>query len=110
MACGSRLGSSSHEWLKRAITEYIEEEYGHEQWILNDIAAAGGNPAEAAASKPHITTQAMVAYAYHQVDRKTRWAFLAWCMCLRVPVRHWPRWLPRKSKPIWPCPILLSHI
>lgn len=68
MACGSRLGSS-HEWLKRAITEYIEEEYGHEQWILNDIAAAGGNPKEAAAAKPHVTTQAMVAYAYHQVDR-----------------------------------------
>lgn len=68
MACGSRL-SSSHEWLKRAITEYIEEEYGHEQWILNDIAAAGGNPKEVAAAKPHITTQAMVAYAYHQIDR-----------------------------------------
>lgn len=68
MACGSRLGAS-HEWLKRAITEYIEEEYGHEQWILNDIAAAGGNPKEVAASQPHVTTQAMVAYAYHQVDR-----------------------------------------
>ena len=69
MACGSRLGSS-HEWLKRAITEYIDEEYGHEQWILNDIAAAGGNPAEVVQYKPHVTTQAMVAYAYHQIDRK----------------------------------------
>lgn len=69
MACGSRL-ESTHEWLKRAITEYIEEEYGHEQWILNDIAAAGGNPSDVVAAKPHITTQAMVAYAYHQVDRK----------------------------------------
>ncbi|HEX4855588.1 MAG TPA: iron-containing redox enzyme family protein [Limnobacter sp.] len=69
MACGSRLGSS-HEWLKNAITEYIEEEYGHEQWILNDITAAGGDAAAVAQSTPHITTQAMVACAYHQVDRK----------------------------------------
>lgn len=69
MACGSRL-DARHEWLKKAITEYIDEEYGHEQWILNDIHAAGGDSAAVAASTPHITTQAMVAYAYHQIDRK----------------------------------------
>jgi pyrroloquinoline quinone (PQQ) biosynthesis protein C len=69
MACGSRL-DSRHEWLKKAVTEYIDEEYGHEQWILNDILEAGGNPEAVAASKPHVTTEAMVAYAYHQVDRK----------------------------------------
>jgi hypothetical protein len=23
--------------------EYIEDEYGHEQWVLNDIAACGGD-------------------------------------------------------------------
>ncbi|HEX4843765.1 MAG TPA: iron-containing redox enzyme family protein [Limnobacter sp.] len=68
MACGSRLGNE-HEWLKKAITEYIEEEYGHEQWILNDIEAAGGNAALAARTPAHTSTQAMVAYAYHQIDR-----------------------------------------
>ena len=69
MACGSRL-DARHEWLKKAIAEYIDEEYGHEQWILNDIKAAGGDPVAVANAQPHITTQAMVAYAYHQVDRK----------------------------------------
>lgn len=69
MACGSRL-DARHEWLKKAIAEYIDEEYGHEQWILNDIKAAGGDPVAVANTQPHITTQAMVAYAYHQVDRK----------------------------------------
>ena len=69
MACGSRL-DARHEWLKKAIAEYIDEEYGHEQWILNDIKAAGGDPVAVANSQPHISTQAMVAYAYHQVDRK----------------------------------------
>lgn len=69
MACGSRLGPE-HEWLKKAIVEYVEEEYGHEQWILNDIEAAGGDAKAAASSKPGIATQAMVAYAYHQIDRR----------------------------------------
>ncbi|MCQ8897709.1 iron-containing redox enzyme family protein [Limnobacter humi] len=69
MACGSRLGSG-HEFLKKAIAEYIEEEYGHEQWILDDIAAAGGNPEQVKNSQPHISTAAMVAYAYHQIDRR----------------------------------------
>ena len=42
MACGARLPSSL-EWLRKAVCEYIDEEYGHEQWILNDIAACGGD-------------------------------------------------------------------
>ncbi|WP_339892648.1 iron-containing redox enzyme family protein, partial [Neptuniibacter pectenicola] len=36
MACGSRL-PETFNWLQKAIAEYIEEEIGHEQWILNDI-------------------------------------------------------------------------
>lgn len=48
MACGARLPSSL-EWLRKAVCEYIDEEYGHEQWILNDIAACGGDAALAQA-------------------------------------------------------------
>ena len=68
MACGSRLGDE-HGWLRSAVAEYIEEELGHEEWILSDIAAAGGDPAHARDSRPHPSTELMVAYAYHQVDR-----------------------------------------
>lgn len=68
MACGSRLGPE-HEFLKKAIVEYVEEEYGHEHWILDDIAAAGGDAEQVRNAKPHVSTAAMVAYAYHQVDR-----------------------------------------
>jgi long-chain acyl-CoA synthetase len=39
MACGSRVPESKG-WLRTAIVEYIAEEAGHEEWILNDIAAA----------------------------------------------------------------------
>ena len=74
MACGSRL-DERHEWLREAIAEYIEEEIGHQEWILNDIAACGGDAAAARAARPHASTELMVAYAYHQVDRGNPVAF-----------------------------------
>jgi pyrroloquinoline quinone (PQQ) biosynthesis protein C len=69
MAVGSRL--PDHQgWLRDAVLHYLEEETGHEQWILNDIAAAGGDREAAAASAPNIATEAMVAYAYDTVMRR----------------------------------------
>ena len=56
-------------WLRDDLDHYIEEETGHEQWILNDIAAAGGDRAATAQSSPAIATEAMVAYAYDTVAR-----------------------------------------
>ena len=40
MACGARLPERL-EWLRRGVAEYIDEEYGHEQWILADLTEAG---------------------------------------------------------------------
>jgi len=69
MAVGSRL-PDRHSSLRNDILHYLEEETGHEQWILNDIEHAGGNRAAAAASQPAIATEAMVAYAYDMVMRR----------------------------------------
>ncbi|WP_219893425.1 AMP-binding protein [Aquisediminimonas profunda] len=52
----------------RALDDYIEEETGHEHWILADIAAAGGDAQAAAASPPNPATAAMVAHAYNVVE------------------------------------------
>lgn len=68
MSLGSRLGDR-HGWLQKAVAEYIEEEVGHEHWILNDIQAAGGDPEAARTTRPHLATEFMVAYAYHLIDR-----------------------------------------
>jgi pyrroloquinoline quinone (PQQ) biosynthesis protein C len=68
MACGSRLGERN-EWLREAIAEYIEEEVGHQEWILSDIRACGGDAEAVRRARPHPSTELMVAYAYHQVDR-----------------------------------------
>ena len=51
MALGSRLPERL-AWLQRPVAEYIEEEIGHEEWILNDITAAGGDAAAVRASRP----------------------------------------------------------
>lgn len=69
MAVGSRLGPR-HAWLQKPILHYLEEEAGHEEWILNDIAAAGGDPGRARAAEPSLATSAMVAYAYDTVMRR----------------------------------------
>jgi len=61
----SRVGDRPE--LLAALDEYIEEETGHEEWILNDIAAAGGDAAAARASQPHPATKAMVDHAYARI-------------------------------------------
>lgn len=68
MACGSRL-DSRHEWLRDALAHYIEEELGHQEWILSDIAACGADPELVRHALPAPSTEMMVAYAYHQIDR-----------------------------------------
>jgi len=50
-----------------ALDEYIDEETGHERWILNDIRACGGDAEAAAASTPRPATQAMIDFAYHTI-------------------------------------------
>jgi pyrroloquinoline quinone (PQQ) biosynthesis protein C len=69
MAVGSRLPEHL-VWLQPDILHYLEEEQGHDVWILNDIEAAGGDRLAAARSTPDVATDAMVAYAYDMVMRR----------------------------------------
>ncbi|WP_019528184.1 TenA family transcriptional regulator [Dasania marina] len=68
MAVGARLPESK-EWLRNAVAEYIEEELGHQEWILNDIAACGYDKETARNSRPNIATELMVSYAYDKIQR-----------------------------------------
>lgn len=69
MAVGARL-QPRLGWLRKEIIHYTQEEEGHEQWILNDIEAAGGNAAAASMSLPSIATDSMIAYAYDTAMRR----------------------------------------
>lgn len=75
MACGSRL-SMEQEWIRVAMAEYIEEELGHQEWILADIDAAGGNAEAVRSGKPGLQTDIMVAFAYDLIARKNPVGFL----------------------------------
>lgn len=68
MATGARLPREK-EWVREAVAEYIEEELGHQEWILNDIAACGFDKEAARNSTPSFATELMVAYAYDTVQR-----------------------------------------
>ncbi|GAB2197092.1 TenA family transcriptional regulator [Sessilibacter sp. MAH4] len=81
MRCGSRL-TESQEWLRVAIAEYIEEESGHQEWVLNDIAACGYNKEQARVSVPNFATEMMVSYAYDSIDRVSPLAFFGMVLVL----------------------------
>lgn len=68
MAAGSRIPADM-EWLRSALAEYVEEELGHQEWILNDIKASGYDADAVRRGVPNAATELMVAYAYHVIDR-----------------------------------------
>jgi pyrroloquinoline quinone (PQQ) biosynthesis protein C len=68
MACGARL-SDTQAWLRGPIAQYIAEESGHEEWILSDITAAGGDADAVRASAPGRAAEFLVAYVYDTIAR-----------------------------------------
>ena len=81
MACGSRLGPK-HRWLQDAITEYIEEERGHDRWILSDIAACGADAVAVEQGMPRLATELMVSYAWDSVLHKNPVSFFGMVLVL----------------------------
>lgn len=69
MTMGSKIPQSKN-WMHKAIIEYQEEEVGHEEWILNDIEAAGGDTEAARNAAPNLETQVLIAYNYDYMTRK----------------------------------------
>lgn len=74
MAVGSRLPPEK-ESFRTAVAEYIEEEIGHQEWILNDIAACGADAEAVRRGQPNAATELMVAYAYDTVMRRNPMGF-----------------------------------
>jgi pyrroloquinoline quinone (PQQ) biosynthesis protein C len=68
MACGSRLPERL-EWLREAIVHYIEEEVGHQEWILNDLQTLGVDKEQVRRGRASLPTELMVSYAYDTVAR-----------------------------------------
>ena len=74
-AAASRCGKADRAY-QEALFEYINEEKGHDEWILNDIHALGGNPATVREGNGDIPVRVMVAYAYYAIERMTPYSLL----------------------------------
>jgi len=67
-ASASRL-EKERTALRLAFAHYIEEERGHEHWILDDLRACAEDAEAARASRPAPATELMVAYVYDYIHR-----------------------------------------
>lgn len=65
---GFAAAQTDDEELQDALIEYLNEERGHEKWILDDIRALGGDPEMVANGKPGRACQVMVGYAYYAIQ------------------------------------------
>ena len=60
---------AQHAWLHGPLQQYIDEEAGHDEWILDDIRACGGDAEAVRHGAPGHATEVMVAYAYDTIAR-----------------------------------------
>jgi len=81
MACGSRIPHNK-EWVRDALAEYIAEELGHQEWILNDLKATDVDPEKIRYSQPNMATELMIAYAYDTVSRNNPMGFFGMVLVL----------------------------
>ena len=62
-------------WLRGPLDEYIDEERGHDEWILNDIRACGCDAEAVRRGAPGHAAEVMVAYAYDTIARRNPLGF-----------------------------------
>lgn len=74
MACGGQLPERL-EFVRKALVEYIEEEYGHHEWILDDLEACGEDRDAIRNGRPDTSIELMVAYLYDRIQRGNPAAF-----------------------------------
>lgn len=74
MATGAAL-PRRHAWLYPAISHYIAEELGHDEWILQDLAACGADADAVRRGEPDFPCELMIAYAYDVVRRRNALGF-----------------------------------
>jgi pyrroloquinoline quinone (PQQ) biosynthesis protein C len=64
-----RCGDVSLKAVRADLLERIEEETGHDAWVIEDIAAVGGDPERARTGAPSVPVQAMIGFNYYAAER-----------------------------------------
>lgn len=69
MAVAASRCSDHFQQVRDELRERIEEERGHELWVLEDIEAIGGDVAAVKAKPPSAPVQGMIAFNYYGAER-----------------------------------------
>jgi pyrroloquinoline quinone (PQQ) biosynthesis protein C len=67
---------TTDERYQSALFEYMQEERGHEKWILDDIEAMGGDADAVRRGEPGFACRMMVAFAYYAIEHVSPYAML----------------------------------
>ena len=65
-----------------ALLEYLDEEKGHEEWILNDISSVGGDAEAVRRGDGDWPVRAMVSWVYYAVQFENPYAMLGMVLVL----------------------------
>lgn len=82
-AAASRLDDRFRD-VRYFLYEHMQEEKGHEQWVLNDLDAVGVPAAQALAHAPTPWTLALIGYNYWAADRRHPCSALGMLYALEV--------------------------
>ena len=69
MATAAARCGDSLRGIRYDLYERIEEEKGHENWVLEDIGALGGDADGMGAASPSAPVQAMIGFNYYAAER-----------------------------------------
>ncbi len=82
-AAASRV-ADTHRQVRYHLYEHMHEEMGHEEWVINDLAAVGVSAAAAHDYAPSVHTLALVGYNYWAADRRHPCSVLGMLYTLEV--------------------------
>ena len=82
-AAASRL-SDAHREVRYHLYEHMQEEMGHEDWVMNDLGAVGVEPATVREHVPSPFTMALTGYNYWAADRRHPCSVLGMMYALEV--------------------------
>jgi pyrroloquinoline quinone (PQQ) biosynthesis protein C len=82
-AAASRIDDLNRE-VRYFLYEHMQEESGHEEWILNDLLAIGLSPATVIAYQATPSTSALIGYNYWMADRQHPCSALGMLYALEV--------------------------
>ncbi len=82
-AAASRM-QDPHRHVRYFLYEHMNEESGHEEWVLNDLEAIGVGREDARTSAPGVFTSALCGYNYWSADRRHPCSVLGMVYALEV--------------------------